>query len=40
MARKLDFDKETFKKEVVNHVKALYRKTIDEATQQQVFQAV
>ena len=40
MARKLDFDKEAFKKEVVNNVKALYRKTIDEATQQQVFQAV
>ncbi len=40
MARKLDFDKETFKKEVVNNVKTLYRKTIDEATQQQVFQAV
>lgn len=40
MARKLDFDKEVFKKEVVNNVKALYRKTIDEATQQQVFQAV
>ena len=40
MVRKLDFDKETFKKEVVNNVKALYRKTIDEATEQQVFQAV
>lgn len=40
MARKLDFDKEGFKKEVINHVKTLYRKTIDEATQQQVFQAV
>ncbi|MDE6433129.1 MAG: glycogen/starch/alpha-glucan phosphorylase [Lachnospiraceae bacterium] len=40
MARKLDFDKESFKKEVVNNVKTLYRKTIDEATQQQVFQAV
>ncbi|MCM1180827.1 MAG: glycogen/starch/alpha-glucan phosphorylase [Clostridium sp.] len=40
MARKLDFDKEMFKKEVVNNVKTLYRKTIDEATQQQVFQAV
>jgi starch phosphorylase len=40
MARKLDFDKEAFKKEVVSNVKALYRKTIDEATQQQVFQAV
>ncbi|MCR5701068.1 MAG: glycogen/starch/alpha-glucan phosphorylase [Lachnospiraceae bacterium] len=40
MARKLDFDKDAFKKEVVSNVKALYRKTIDEATQQQVFQAV
>ena len=40
MARKLDFDKEAFKKEVVNNVKTLYRKTIDEATKQQVFQAV
>ena len=40
MARKLDFDKEAFKKEVINNVKTLYRKTIDEATQQQVFQAV
>ncbi|MCM1498261.1 MAG: glycogen/starch/alpha-glucan phosphorylase [Clostridium sp.] len=40
MARKLDFDKEAFKKEVVNNVKALYRRTIDDATQQQVFQAV
>lgn len=40
MAKKLDFDKEAFKKEVVNNVKTLYRKTIDEATQQQVFQAV
>lgn len=40
MTRKLDFDKEAFKKEVVNNVKALYRKTIDDATQQQVFQAV
>ncbi len=38
--KKLDFDKEAFKKEVVNNVKTLYRKTIDEATQQQVFQAV
>lgn len=40
MARKLDFDKEAFKKEIVNNVKTLYRKTIDEATKQQVFQAV
>ncbi|MBE5953252.1 MAG: glycogen/starch/alpha-glucan phosphorylase [Lachnospiraceae bacterium] len=35
-----DFDKESFKKEVINNVKNLYRKTIDEATPQQVFQAV
>ena len=34
------FDKENFKKEVINNVKTLYRKTIDEATPQQVFQAV
>ncbi len=35
-----DFDKEGFKKEVTNNVKNLFRKTIDEATEQQVFQAV
>lgn len=35
-----DFDKENFKKEVINNVKNLFRKSIDEATQQQVFQAV
>ena len=35
-----DFDKESFKKEVINNVKNLFRKTIDEATPQQVFQAV
>ena len=40
MAGKLDFDKEAFKKEVINNVKTLYRRTIDDATQQQVFQAV
>ncbi len=34
------FDKETFKKSVVDNVKTLYRKTIDEATPAQVFQAV
>lgn len=33
-------DKEEFKKSVVYNVKSLYRKTIDEATQQQVYQAV
>ena len=40
MTKKLDIDKEAFKKEVVSNVKTLYRKTIDEATKQQVFQAV
>ena len=34
------FDKEGFKKEVINNVKTLFRKTIAEATPKQVFQAV
>ncbi|BDZ75962.1 glycogen/starch/alpha-glucan phosphorylase [Claveliimonas bilis] len=34
------FEKETFKKEVKHNVKTLYRKTIEEATPQQLFQAV
>ena len=34
------FDKKTFKKEVKNNVKSLYRKTVEEATPQQLFQAV
>jgi len=34
------FKKEAFKKSVKDNVKTLYRKTIDEATPQQVFQAV
>ena len=34
------FDKEIFKKSVVDNVKNLYRRTIDEATPNQVFQAV
>jgi starch phosphorylase len=34
------FDKERFKQEVKNNVKILYRKTIEEATKQQIFQAV
>ena len=38
--RKLEFNKEEFKKEVVENVKTLYRKTLDEATTQEVFQAV
>ena len=33
-------DKKALKKSIVNHVKTLYRRTIDEATPQQVFQAV
>ena len=35
-----EFDKEEFKKNVVNAVKSRYRKTIGEADKQQVFQAV
>ncbi len=38
--KKKKFDKEAFKKEVISNVKTLYRKTIEEATQQQIFQAV
>lgn len=34
------FEKEIFKKEVINNVKTLFRKTIEEATPQQLFQAV
>ncbi len=37
---KMNFDKEEFKKQVVGNVKKMYRKTMDEATKQQVFQAV
>ncbi len=40
MKKMADFDKESFKKEVINNVKNLFRKTIDEATPQQIFQAV
>ncbi len=36
----LTFDKEMFKKNVVYNVKTLYRKTLEEATPQQIFQAV
>ena len=35
-----DFDKEGFKKEVITNVKTLFRKPIEEATPQQVLQAV
>ena len=34
------FDKETFKKNVIYNVKSQFRKTIDQATPNQVFQAV
>ncbi len=34
------FDKEAFKKSVTDNVKLLYRKKIDEASMQQIFQAV
>ena len=37
---KMEFDKEDFKKQVVSNVKNMYRKTIDEASKQQVFQTV
>lgn len=38
--KKYGFDKEVFKKSVVDNVKVLFRKTIDEATDAQVYQAV
>ena len=34
------FDKELFKRSVLYNVRTLYRKTLEEATQQQIFQAV
>ena len=37
---KRPFDKELFKRSVIYNVKTLYRKTIEEATQQQIFSAV
>ena len=40
MKKLIDFDKEGFKKEVITDVKTLYRRPIEEATPQQVFQAV
>ena len=35
-----NFDKEQFKKEVKNSVRTLFRKTLEEADQQEIFQAV
>ncbi|MBO4291242.1 MAG: glycogen/starch/alpha-glucan phosphorylase [Lachnospiraceae bacterium] len=37
---KLSFDKELFKRSVLYNVKTLYRKELEEATPQQIFQAV
>ena len=36
----LEFDKELFKRSVLYNVKTLYRKNIEEATNQEIFQAV
>ena len=36
----MKFDKELFKGTVLNNIKTLYRKTLEEATEQQIFQAV
>ncbi len=38
--KKLSFDRELFKRSVLYNVKTLYRKTLEEATDQQIFQAV
>ena len=35
-----NFDKELFKRSVLYNIKTLYRKTLEEATDQQIFQAV
>lgn len=40
VAKKNKFDKELFKRSVLYNVKTLYRKTLEEATPQQIFQAV
>ena len=37
---KFSFDKELFKRSVLYNVKTLYRKDLEEATPQQIFQAV
>ena len=36
----MNFNKEAFKKEVLDNVKVLYRKNIEQANQQEIFQAV
>ncbi len=40
MTKKKTFNKEEFKKAVKDNVKTLYRKTIEEASEQQIYQAV
>ncbi|MCR5213077.1 MAG: glycogen/starch/alpha-glucan phosphorylase [Eubacterium sp.] len=40
MKKIADFDKESFKKKVASNVKKLYRKTLEEASSQEIFQAV
>ena len=40
MKKIADFDKAAFKQEVVNNVKILYRRDIEEATPQMIYQAV
>ena len=42
MAKKasIKFDKELFKRSIEANVKTLYRKTLEEANSQQIFQAV
>ena len=40
MAKNMVIDKEMFKRSVLYNVKTLYRKTLEEATSQQIFQAV
>ena len=40
MKKEYGFDKEAFKSSVIYNVKSLFRKTIDEATPAQIFQAL
>ena len=40
LIKKNAFSKEAFKKDVKDNIKLLYRKTLDEASEQQIFQAV
>ncbi len=39
MKNHLNFDKELFRRSVLYNIKTLYRKTLDEATRQEIFQA-